>query len=167
MLSHLRAINNIAFSKKNIKYGLILEDDFVLDNNFKKKCNCVLQKAPKNFGLLKLDGTSVRDCFRNNNHKTSFLFSIIKYGFNRYFYNSQSEVFHGVSGATGYVITKKCAQKIIKLLKKETINGLEGAVDILYYITLPKKYNFKDIWIIKKPLIWQNGEESYITKFGR
>ncbi len=161
MLSHLRAIYNVSIG--NYDLGLVLEDDVIFADNFKEKCDLILQHAPKDFGILKLDNTNLK----GKKHRTSFLFSVLKYGFNRYFYNSRAELLHGVSGATGYIITKQCAQQIVKLLKKETINGLEGAADILYYVVLPKKYNFKNIWIIKKPLLWQNEKESFITKMGR
>ena len=139
----------------------------VMADGFNEKLKEIVKFAPRSYGILKLDGTSVRDLFRGNNHKSSFLFSTIKYGYNKCFYNAKAEILHGVSGATGYIITKRCAKKIIELLKTETLNGLEGATDILLYVVLPKKYNFQDIFIIKKPLVWQSGVESSITKLGR
>ena len=165
MLSHLRAINNIANGQE--QYGLILEDDLQLSEHFFTKMDRLLRLAPKDFGILKLDGTSVKDLFVGNDHYSSFIFSILKYGYDKNFYNANAEVLHGVSGATGYIITKNCAKKIMELLKYEIINGLEGATDILLYITLPRKYNFNDIWIVKKPIVWQSGDDSNITKMGR
>ena len=165
MLSHFRAINNIA--KGKYAYGLIFEDDLQLANNFKEKLEHLIAKAPKKWDILKLDGTSVRDLFKGNSHKSSFFFSTLRYGFNKYFYNAKAELLHGVSGATGYLITKSCAKNIINILKHNTINGLEGATDIFLYITLPKRYKFRNIWHIKQPIVWQRGEKSNITAMGR
>ena len=161
----MRAIKNVAEGKND--FGIIFEDDVVFTENFRDKLNNIIQNAPKNFDILKLDGTSVKDLFKNNNHKSSFLFSIFMYKYNKYFYNSKSELLHGVSGATGYIITKSCAEKIIKLFNNATINGLEWAADILLYILLPRKYNYKNIWIIKHPIVHQSGVESNITSMGR
>lgn len=161
MLSHFRAIYNVAKSKD--KLGMIFEDDIILCDNFNEKMKSILEKAPKNFDILKFDNTNLK----GKQHVLSFIISDIKYGFNKYFYNSKAEVFHGVSGAASYIITKKCAQKIIKLLEAELINGLEGAIDIFLYVILPKKYNFKNIWFIKKAILSQNVENSFIKKFGR
>jgi GR25 family glycosyltransferase involved in LPS biosynthesis len=165
LLSHLRAIKNVA--KNNNNFGIIFEDDVTLAENFRNKLDNVIKNAPENFDILKLDGTSVKDLFKNNDHRSSFLFSIFMYKYNKYFYNSKSELFHGVSGATGYVITKSCAEKIVRLFNNEIINGLEGAADILLYILLPRKYNYKNIWIIKHPIVYQSGEKSNITSMGR
>lgn len=165
MLSHLRAIRNVA-DNNNGDIGMILEDDFYIPDDFYDNLKKVLQQAPSNFGIIKLDSAKGggKDHFSKNSHKDSFLFSDLTYGYNKYFYNNKSEIFRGVAGTSGYIITKEFAKKIVKLFETETINGFEGCSDILLFMVLPKKYNIENIWIVKKPVLWQNGEISEIAR---
>ena len=165
MLSHLRAIRNVA-NNKNGDIGVVLEDDLYVAKEFYDNLKTVLANAPKGFGMIKLDSAKGggKNNFSVNNHASSFLFSDLTYGRNKYVYNIKAEIFHGIAGTTGYVITKEFAKKITELFKTETINGFEGASDILLYMLLPKKYNVDNIWIVKKPVLWQRGFVSEISK---
>ena len=165
MLSHLRAIRNVA-NNENSNFGLVVEDDLYIPKNFYDNLKIILANAPKGFGLIKLDSAKGggKDHFSVNNHTSSFLFSDLIYGRNKYVYNIKAEIFHGIAGTTGYVITKDFAKKITELFKAETINGFEGASDMLLFMVLPKKYNADDIWIVKKPVLWQRGFASEISK---
>ena len=165
MLSHLRAIRNVA-NDENGNFGLVVEDDLYIPKEFYENLKTVLANAPKGFGLIKLDSAKGggKDHFSVNNHASSFLFSDLTYGRNKYVYNIKAEIFHGIAGTTGYVITKEFAKKITELFKTETINGFEGASDILLFMVLPKKYNVDNIWIVKKPVLWQRGFVSEISK---
>ena len=52
-LSHWKALRNIA--KQNDKtYGIVLEDDFLVEKDFYKKLSDVLKEVPSNFDILKL-----------------------------------------------------------------------------------------------------------------
>ena len=165
MLSHLRAIRNVSNSDDG-DIGLVIEDDVYIPSDFYDSLQLILHEAPSNFSIIKLDsakGGGKDNNFRFNTHTSSFLFSDLFYGYSEYFYNAKAEIIHGVAGTTGYLITKEYAKQLTELFKVETINGFEGASDMLLFLLLPKKYNADTIWIVKKPILWQKGFKSQIS----
>ncbi len=56
-LSHIKSLKNLL--KSNESYGIILEDDVLLDNNFIEKLSLVKKELPDDFDILFLGGTRV------------------------------------------------------------------------------------------------------------
>jgi len=100
-MSHVEGWKQIAESDKD--YGLILEDDVTIAKDFKKKCIEYISKLPKDWELFYVG----RNCFRffeNSCYKGKpfddnlFIPEYIGYGTYSYF------------------MTKKCAQKLLKIV---------------------------------------------------
>ncbi len=164
LTSHLRAINNVANGSS--EYGAIFEDDFELVDDFNEKLSHILKEAPAGFGILKLDGVHNRRSGRWN----SWLRSRLRYGDNRYFYNATAER-RKVGFATVYIVSKDYANRIMKWVQNNDVNGADGTTDIFLFMTLPRRYTFDKIWIAKRWMVGQNFNFTHsgsdIDKIGR
>ena len=150
LMSHLRAINDIV--KNNYPYGIIFEDDFrILSENFYKDLDNALNNAPKNFDILKIDTRSTSVLKKENKNNFTFLSSILNlFNSNKYWQNIRC--FFHLTCCSGYIVSLKGAKKIIDFIQNNTLPR-ECTADVLLWMLLPKKYGFKDFYLIKKPLI--------------
>jgi len=131
-MSHIKTWEKIV--ENNIKYSLILEDDFNFSNNFLNDFNELMKNIPDNFDLLFLNS----NLFMNNYLKLSNV--------NDYFY----EPFL-ISEKIGYVISLNGAKKILN-----NINKIYYHLD--FQICINHLFNNKKLNIIssKKYLIYKN-----------
>lgn len=150
LISHLRAINDIV--KNNYPYGIIFEDDFqILSENFYKDLNNALNNAPKNFDILKIDTRSTSILKKKNKSNFTFLSSILNlFNSNKYWQNMRC--FFHLTCCSGYVVSLKGAKKIIDFIQNNILPR-ECTADVLFWMLLPKKYGFKNFYLINKPLI--------------
>jgi len=139
-LSHIRLWQKIV--NENIELSLILEDDFILKDDFKNKLNNVLLNIPnKDYHLIYLSS-----CIFQNKY-------LKLYDINDYFYK---QIF--IVQTLSYIITLDGAKKLLKYINK-----------VSYHIDLDICFktivNFRDINIIsvKDPLIYQTFENSNNT----
>ena len=149
--SHLRAIYELANSDND--YGLILEDDLLLDKEFSKKLSQMLKNAPKKFGMLKLDGVHNGKSGRWN----AWFRSRLRYGYNPDFYNANCDK-RKVGMTTASVVSRDFARKLVHFILSHDINGADGTADVFYYMVLPRVYGFKNIYIGKNWIVKQRGE---------
>ena len=139
-LSHIKLWEKIV--TENIELSLILEDDFILQNDFKNKINNVLLNIPNydNYMIF------LSSCIFQNKY-------LKLYDVNDYFYK-QSLILQTLS----YIITLECAKKLLKYINKVTYH-----IDI--DIWFKSIVNYRDINIIsvKEPLVYQTFENSNNT----
>ena len=150
LISHLRAINDIA--RNNYQYGIIFEDDFrILSKDFYNDFEKALKKAPNDFDILKIDTRSTSVIRKKSKDNFTILSSMLNiFNFNKYWQNVRC--FFHLTCCSGYIVSLKGARKIIDFIKNNTLPR-ECTADVLFWMLLPKKYGFKDFYLIKKPLI--------------
>lgn len=138
-MSHIKIWEKIV--KNNIKYSLILEDDFKFKNNFLNDFNEMIKHTPNNFDFLFLNS----NIFSNKYLKF--------YDINDYFYKPLISV-----ETVAYIMTLEGAKKILKYINKVSYH-------IDFQITLNHLYYNKQLNIIaaKKELIYQDFNDSNNT----
>ena len=151
LMSHLRAMYELA--RSDAMYGIFFEDDMLLDKKFDQKLEQMLHNAPKNFGMLKLDGV--------HNGKSgrwgAWIRSRLRYGYNHDFYNANCDR-RKVGMTTASVVSRDFARKLVNFILTHDINGADGTADVFYYMVLPRVYNFNNIYICKNWIVKQRGE---------
>lgn len=167
LMSHLRAINDIV--KNNYPYGIIFEDDFqILSENFYKDLDNALNNAPKDFDVLKIDTRSSSVIRKKNKNNFTFLSSLLCLFDNKNnneFWQNMKYFFH-LTCCSGYIVSLKGAKKIIDFVQKNILPR-ECTADVLLWMLLPKKYGFKNFYLINKPLIVPDLKtESVINSIG-
>lgn len=137
-ISHINIWKKII--SENLKTCLILEDDFILTNNFLTKFNNVIKNVPKIYDILFLSSNIIH----NKNLKL--------YDINDYFYKQLL-----ISQTVGYIITLEGANKIIKYLNKVSYH-----IDVeLCILSLIHNFN---IISVKEALIYQKFDNSNNTE---
>jgi len=142
MMSHFKALQKIA-SQPDGTYGLVLEDDFALNEHFDKIFPEILKNVPKDFDIIKL-GPNIQSQILCKNkickNKYSFL-NVIKKSFKKYGYGkyanaefSKNKRYH--HGAVAQLISKEGAVKILDFYKQQFSYRVSDA-DFYYY--LPKQ----------------------------
>jgi len=108
-LHHIECYKKIASG--NFNYALILEDDAILCKNFSKILNMYVSYLPKNWDML----------FIGDGYGLHIPKNILKSNTFVYIKDNLPSIYGGL-GATrcldSYLITKKCAQKIIEKIEK-------------------------------------------------
>lgn len=136
-ISHINIWNNII--KEKINKCLILEDDFILSDNFINKFNIIINNAPIEYDIIFLTNNIIH----NKNLKL--------YDINEYFYKQAF-----ISQTVGYIITRNGAKKILNYINKSSYH-----IDVELCI-LSLLYNF-NIISVKEPLIYQTFDTSNNT----
>jgi GR25 family glycosyltransferase involved in LPS biosynthesis len=136
-------ISHINIWKRIIKEGinkcLILEDDFILVDNFLNKFNNIIKKSPSEYDILFLSSNIIH----NKNLKL--------YDIDDYFYKQLL-----ISQTVGYIITIEGAKKILKYLNKVSYH-----IDFeLCILSLIQNLN---IISVKEALIYQTFDNSNNT----
>lgn len=133
-MSHIKLWEKIV--KNNIKTTLILEDDFILKDDFSNKINEIINYAPIEYDIIYLTSNIIH----NKNLKL--------YDINDIFYK---QIF--IAQTLGYIITYNGAKKILN-----DINKISYHIDVdLCFKSLIYNYN---IISVKEPLIYQTFENS-------
>lgn len=136
-ISHINIWKNII--KEKISKCLILEDDFILTDDFLNKFNNIINKAPVNYDIIFLTNNIIH----NKNFKL--------YDINEYFYK---QLF--ISQTVGYIITLNGANKILKYINKVSYHiDFELCISSLLY-------NF-NIISVNEPLVYQTFDTSNNT----
>jgi len=134
-LHHIECFKNI--SKNNEEYGLILEDDALLCDNFKYIINNYISQLPENWDML----------FIGNGCNLHIPNNLLKKNVNIYKKDNNLSKQCGL-GATrcldSYLITKKCAQKIIEKLTLPNYTILSPVDHWLNYVI--RNNNFQVYW---------------------
>ena len=136
-ISHINIWKNII--KEKISKCLILEDDFILTDDFLNKFNNIINKAPVNYDIIFLTNNIIH----NKNFKL--------YDINEYFYKQLL-----ISQTVGYIITLNGANKILKYINKVSYHiDFELCISSLLY-------NF-NIISVNEPLVYQTFDTSNNT----
>jgi len=136
-ISHINIWKKIVNEKINT--CLILEDDFILVDDFLNKYNRIINKAPEKYDMLFLTSTHAYYNFYNMRD------------INKHFYKPLF-----VCQTVGYIITLKGAQNILKNIDKVFYH-----IDI--QISLQSLFTDLNIIAVKEPLIYQTFESSHNT----
>ena len=128
-ISHINIWNKIITEK--INKCLILEDDFILCDNFINKFDIIINNAPLEYDIIFLTNNIIH----NNNFKL--------YDINEYFYKQAF-----ISQTVGYIITLNGAKKILNYINKVSYH-----IDVEICI-LSLLFNL-NIISVKEPLIYQ------------
>ena len=128
-ISHINIWKNII--KEKINKCLILEDDFILSDNFINKFDIIINNAPLEYDIIFLTNNIIH----NKNLKL--------YDINEYFYKQAF-----ISQTVGYIINLNGANKLLKFINKVSYH-----IDVEICI-LSLLYNF-NIISVKEPLIYQ------------
>jgi len=121
-----QALRNIA-NQPDGTYGLVLEDDFILHEDFENVFADVLKYAPKDFDMLKICIGSPSQLKYKKNAPISFrtkLLSYLKFGYNSRYINLAVQRYLGYKseiqwGANGYIVSAKGARKVLEFYKKK------------------------------------------------
>ena len=133
-MSHINIWKKIV--KDKINTSLILEDDFILVDDFLNKFNIIIDKAPNEYDILFLTSGQM--------HNKSLKFRDI----NEYFYK---QIF--ISQTVGYIITLKGSEKILKYIDKVSYH-------IDFQICMTSLFTDLDVISVKERLIYQTFETS-------
>jgi GR25 family glycosyltransferase involved in LPS biosynthesis len=143
-LKHIYIYNLII--KNNEDYVLIFEDDIILDNNFMEKLNNYIEDLPKDFDALFI-GNGCNLHIPNNKIKDG-----------KHIYEECS-----TRCCDSYLISKKCAIKIIDFYNYFIINNIKIDKPIDHWLNLAfKKTNCNIYW--SEPAIASQGSENNIFK---
>ena len=135
-ISHINIWKKIV--KNGIKKTLILEDDFILKDDFLNKFNTVINKSPNFYDIIFLTANITH----NNNIK---LYDIDENYYKQFI----------ISQTLGYVITLKGAQKLLKYINKVSYH-IDAEICIQSLIR-----NDLNIISLKEPLLYQSYNISY------
>jgi glycosyl transferase family 25 len=136
-ISHINIWKHIV--KEKINKCLILEDDFILVDDFLNKFNNIINKAPIEYDILFLSS----NLFHNKNLKL--------YDIDEYFYKQLL-----ISQTVGYIITLKGAKNILKYINKTSYH-----IDV--ELCISSIINNLNIITVKDKLIYQNFDDSNNT----
>ena len=133
-------------SNMDISYGLIIEDDCVLTDNFLLKLNEIINEFPKEWDIY----------YPNSNSNPGFK---LKSGFinlnntNKLRIKKHPSTVFGIS----YLVTKKAAEKISKEIEKNKIwSAIDHEVNWIFY-----KLKLKVIWNWQFPKLTFWGESGF------
>jgi glycosyl transferase family 25 len=133
-ISHINIWKKIV--REKINTSLIVEDDFILVDDFLNKFNKIINKEPKEYDILFLSSGQI--------HNKDLKFRDI----NEYFYK---QIF--ISQTIGYIITLKGAEKILKYIDKVSYH-------IDFQICMTSLFTDLDVISVKEGLIYQTFETS-------
>ena len=133
-ISHINIWKKIV--REKINTSLIVEDDFILVDDFLNKFNRIINKAPTEYDILFLSSGQI--------HNKDLKFRDI----NEYFYK---QIF--ISQTIGYIITLKGAEKILKYIDKVSYH-------IDFQICMTSLFTDLDVISVKERLIYQTFETS-------
>lgn len=126
-LSHVKCLKEII--DNNITYGIVLEDDVILPNNFMERLKEIKDELPENYDILYLGGTRI--CGEK------YTKNLLK----------QKQINKNCNaGAFSYIISTKCAKKIIKRINEDGIYKM-------YDHQLREYFPELDVYYINPPLI--------------
>ena len=133
-ISHINIWKKIV--KEKINTSLIVEDDFILVDDFLNKFNRIINKAPEKYDILFLTSGQL--------HNKDLKFRDI----NEYFYK---QIF--ISQTVGYIITLEGAEKILKYINKVSYH-----IDLEIFMT--SLFTDLNVISVKERLIYQTFETS-------
>ena len=134
-ISHINIWKKIV--REKINKCLIIEDDFILVDDFLNKFNNIINEAPKDYDMLFLTRSQI--------HNDSIKIKDI----NKYFYKQLI-----VCQTVGYIITLKGAEKILKYINKVSYH-------IDFEICMTSLLTDLNVISSKEPLIYQTFETSH------
>jgi glycosyl transferase family 25 len=134
-ISHINIWKKIV--KEKINTSLIVEDDFILVDDFLNKFNRIINKAPEKYDILFLTSGQL--------HNKDLKFRDI----NEYFYK---QIF--ISQTVGYIITLEGAEKILKYINKVSYH-----IDLEIFMT--SLFTDLNVISVKDHLIYQTFETSH------
>jgi GR25 family glycosyltransferase involved in LPS biosynthesis len=125
-LSHLKTWKT--FIKSNEEYCIVFEDDILLKNNFVKRFKRALKYTPKDYDILYLGSFGGN----SNSNFFSIVFDFLQMSSLKYSvinkYISKPKV---ALGAHAYVLSRKGAQQLIKLLDNNIDNHIDYCIQNL------------------------------------
>ena len=138
-LSHIKVWKMIEASEED--YGIVMEDDVILEPHFTKKLKEALRSVPKNYDILYLG------CFGSESDTNFFtiMMGILGMSNNTEVINKYIKKPKVALGAHGYVVSKKGARKLISILGNRVYNHIDyclqdlasqGILDV--YVTTPR-----------------------------
>jgi len=134
-VNYLQIWEKIALGKES--YGVILEDNVILVDNFYEKFNILIRKAPKDFDILYLE-----------NQNNSFILGKFQ------------KIKSTVELNQSFVLSKKGAKKLIKSIRNDFFgNLLINSDEIIAYASYKKLFNNKksnNNLLNKHPIILTN-----------
>ena len=145
--SHVKALRNIA-NQPDGTYGLVLEDDFILHEDFENVFADVLKYAPKNFDMLKIcigSPSKIRNTKRAPISLKTKLFSYLEFGYNSRYVNLAIQKYVGYKndvqwGANGYIVSAEGARKVLEFYKKK-FSARVSDTDFFYNLPVHKIIN--------------------------
>ena len=156
-LSHIKAWNT--FLESSDDYAIICEDNVILKQYFTKKLNLYLKYIPKNFDLLYLGNFD----FHNYFNFLSFMFMFLgktkdnSKKINKYINKPTSSY-----GLNSYLISRKGATKLLKLLDKQLYFHLDYSIQNLSTKKLINTYSLNNK-LVYEP--YTNTHPSMINQF--
>lgn len=145
LLSHLRAINEVV--KNDYNNAIIMEDDFTFlvdPKKYYKLLDDEMLYMPRHFEIVELD--------KCKNHLLNRLKSYFFYGYNPSYVNAFFN--RSVHSTAQYLISNAGAKRIMKFVSEYTFEPYDPADNFLFK-TLPKNYNFNNIYYSQTPLLKQ------------
>ena len=171
-LSHIKALKEISKQPKNT-YGLILEDDFLIEKDFYKKMEKILSEVPNNFDMLKLS-LQHRYAMRGDKHiirKPKTIFPILKsfanYGYGYWLNLSipDKRIKQFINGNQAYIVSVEGAKKILNYYNNYIVE--RDGNDVELWFTIPKVLNGVNnyVYLGDMPILLRNDAEiSFIDK---
>jgi len=125
-MAHIKAWKT--FLKSGEKYGLILEDDAIFENNFKERLDLILNNTPKDFDILYLG------CFGCNNSINFTSIALFNVGILNLNTNTVNDYVNKPLVALalhGYVLSRKGAKKLIQYIEGTIYTHLDFHIHTL------------------------------------
>ena len=144
-MSHLKAWKQ--FRSNNSKpYALFLEDDAIFEPHFKKDFNAILKNTPNDFDILYL---GCFFCDKEYNNLTLYINNIFGKNKDEIIINDYIKIPQIVLAAHSYVLSKKGADKLIKLFDNNLYYHIDNMILQEFY-----KNNLQ-IYCVRKRLVYQ------------
>jgi len=147
-MAHIKAWNT--FLKSGEKYGLILEDDAVFEDNFKERLDKVLNNTPKDFDILYLG------CFGCNqpiNFSSIVLSNTGVLNLNANKVNDYVNKPLVALALHGYVLSRKGAKKLIHYIEGSIYTHLD------FHIQTLATNNLIDTYVANELIIYQTSTD--------
>ena len=156
ILSHIVTLN--IFLKSNENKAIIMEDDLIFhENKWKYTINEIINMAPKNYSIIKLQVSEPKIMNFNNkiNKYQEFIANEV-----------YSEIFNSISNMSTacYVISKEGAKNVLKMLEKNGIYYLQKPADGCFY-NIKNVHNYTyPLFTFNSRTMWLNYFEVYSTE---
>ena len=154
-LSHWKAIENISKQPKGT-YGLILEDDFLIEKDFNKHLQNILNALPADADVIKISLNQPQSLvgFKklpfSKKHIKNIMKSYHKYGYGDFMDLSvpRKDYSSFTTGCQGYLVTSEGAKKIIEYTRNHFLQHTGNDNNVYYW--LPKDEIVKSYIYLKE-----------------